>query len=103
MPKSMCKFDFSDVRPALSRFNRQVRKKVEEVGQEAVEYAIENGDYHDVTGKTRASNHYEVDEHNHLTLYNDSGYADELEANGKDVISGAAIFAEQKLREAFKK
>ena len=55
MPKSMCKFDFKDVRPAFSKFNRQVRKKVEEIGQEAVEYAVENGDYHDVTGKTRAS------------------------------------------------
>lgn len=41
MPKSMCKFDFKDVRPAFSKFNRQVRKKVEEIGQEAVEYAIE--------------------------------------------------------------
>lgn len=103
MPKSICKFDFSDIRPAFSKFNRQVRKKVEEVGKEAVEYAIENGDYQDVSGKTRASNHYEVDQNNNLTLYNDCGYADELEANGKDVIGGAALFAEQKLREAFKK
>lgn len=103
MPKSTCKFDFSDVRPAFSKFNQQVREKVEEVGQDAVEYAIKNGNYHNVTGRARASNHYEVDDHNNLILYNDCGYADELEANGKDVIGSAAIFAEQKLREAFKK
>ena len=103
MPKSMCKFNFNDVRPALSKFNRQVRKEVEKVGKEAVEYAIENGDYNNVTGKARASNHYEVDENNNLILYNDCGYADEIEANGKDVIGGATLFAEQKLREAFKK
>ncbi len=103
MPKSICRFNFSDVRPAFSKFNQNVRNKVEEVGQKAVEYAIENGDYHDVTGKTRKSNHYEVDDNNNLKLYNDSGYADEIEANGKDVIGGAAIFAEQELRKAFKK
>jgi len=101
MPKSTCKFDFSDVAPALARFNRQVRKKVEEVGQEAVEYAIENGDYHDVTGETRASNHYKVDGNNNLTIYNDCDHAAELEANGKDVIGNAALYAEQRLKEIF--
>lgn len=101
MVKSSCKFDFSDVRRTFSRFNRQVRKKVEEVGKEAVEYAIEHGDYNDVTGETRASNHFKVDENNNLTIYNDCEHAAELEANGKDVIGNAALFAEQRLKDIF--
>ncbi len=101
MQNSICNFNFKDVPSAFNKFNRQVRKKVEEVGQAAVDYAVENGDYHDRTGKARASNHYEVDAHNNLKLYNDCGYADELEANGKDVIGGAALFAEQQLKEIF--
>lgn len=101
MPKSTCKFDFSDVRPAFARFNRQVRKQVEQVGQDAVEYAIEHGDYHDVTGETRASNRYKVDENNNLTIYNECDHAAELEANGKDVIGNAALYAEQRLKEIF--
>lgn len=101
MPKSMCNFNFRDVNRAFNRFNRQVRNKVEQVGQAAVDYAVEHGDYHDVTGKCRASNHYEVDANNNLHLSNDCGYADELEANGKDVIGNAALFAEQQLKEIF--
>ena len=101
MPKSTCKFNFSDVRPALARFHRQVHQKVEEVGQAAVDYAIEHGDYHDVTGETRASNHYKVDENNNLTIYNDCDHAAELEANGRDVIGSAALFAEQQLKQIF--
>lgn len=101
MLKSTCKFNFRDVRSAFARFHQQVRTKVEEVGQEAVNYAIENGDYHDVTGKARASNKYDVDENNSLVLSNDCGYADELEAEGKDVIGNAALFAEKRLKEIF--
>lgn len=103
MPKfsCKCKFDFSDVRPALLRFDRQVRKKVEEVGEEAVDYAIEHGTYHDVTGKTRSSNRYKVDGNNNLIVYNECDYAAELEAKGKDVVGNAAIFAEKRLKDIF--
>ena len=101
MLKSMCKFNFRDVRSAMARFNRQVRQHVEEVGQEAVDYAVEHGDYHDVTGETRASNHYTVNADNSLTLYNDCDHAAALEANGRDVIGNAALFAERRLKDIF--
>lgn len=102
MPKSMCKCDFRDVRKAFDRFDRDVRQAVAQVGEEAVEYAIENGTYRNRTGKCRASNHYAVTPNNSLRIYNDCGYANEVEANGKDVISGAALFAEKRLKEIFK-
>lgn len=101
MRKSICRFDFSDVRSAMSRFHRDMRKQVERVGQETVDYAVEHGDYHDVTGETRASNRYKVDANNNLTIYNECDHAAELEANGKDVIGNAALFAEQRLKEIF--
>lgn len=101
MLKFSCKCDFGDVRLSLNRFNRQVRKAVEKVGQEAVDYAVENGNYHDVTGETRASNRFSVDGNNNLTIYNECDHAAELEANGKDVIGNAALFAEQQLKKVF--
>lgn len=92
------KCDFSDVAKAFDDFNRKVREEVEKTGKEAVNYAIENGSYHDVTGHLRASNRYEVKQNNSLVLVNDADYASDIEARGDDVLSGAYLFAEQQLK-----
>lgn len=101
MPKGMCSFNFNDVNKAFNKFKRDVRNAVEGVGVEAVNYAVENGTYRNVSGKCRRSNHYDVKPNGSLELYNDCGYADKLESEGKDVISGAALFAEQRLKDIF--
>lgn len=101
MANCTCKYDFRDFDKALRDFCRQVRTKVQEVGEEAVDYAVKNGTYHDVTGRLRSSNKYEVDANANLTISNDAPYAAEVEAKGKDVIGGAALFAEQRLKEIF--
>ena len=100
MPKSICKINFRDVRPALNRFKRQVRQKMEEVGEEAVEYAVKNGDYQDQTGYLRSRNQAKATDKK-LEVFNDAEYASYVEAKGYEVISGAALYAEQRLKEIF--
>lgn len=101
MLKYTFKCNFSDVKKALAQFDREVRRRMEEVGKSAVEYAVEHGSYHDVSGRTRASNKYEIEGRNNLRIFNDCPYAADLEAGGKEVISGAALFAEGELKEIF--
>lgn len=98
MQKSTFKFDARKARRMVSGIKSHVRARAKEVGEEAVQYAVENGTYRDVTGRLRRSNHYEVDQNGNLTLYNDAPYADDVESRGHDVISGAALYAESQLR-----
>lgn len=99
MPKYIfkVKWDFSDVSTALRKFKAEVQREMARVGEEAVEYAKANGDYHDVTGRLRASNKYKVDGDT-LKIYNDAPYAEDVESRGQDVIAGAATFAHNELK-----
>lgn len=99
----MCSFDFSDVDAALARFDRDVDRKVKQVGDEAVQYAVDNGTYTDRTGNLRASNKSRVCKNHSLELENDADYASYVEAKGYDVIGGAALYAEKRLKEIFGK
>ena len=97
-------FDLSDF-PA---FDEQGRKEIVEVerkvGDEAVEYAKQHGSYTDRTGTLRRSNKHKEDESG-LTLYNNAespkgyNYASNVESKGYEVLSGAALFAEKRLKE----
>ena len=82
---------------AVKDFEAKVINRMDEVGKLAVQYAIEHGEYHDVTGRLRHSNYYDVT-HNRLRLYNTAPYADEVQNRGLDVLNGAALFAEEELR-----
>ncbi len=93
-------FDFSDVDAAFDEFYGEVKDAMIEVGEEAVQYAKDNGDYQDRTGTLRQSNEYEVDETG-LTLKNETEYASYVEAKEFDVLSGAALEAERILKEKF--
>lgn len=93
-------FDFSDVDAVFDEFKREVKSAMTEVGEEAVQYAKDNGDYQDRTGTLRKSNEYEVDETG-LTLKNETEYASYVEAKGFEVLSGAALEAERLLKEKF--
>jgi hypothetical protein len=84
----------------------EVEKKMIDVGDEAVKYAEEHGNYQDHTLTLRTSNKYDVDKDG-LTLYNDAEslkgyqYASNVESKGFDVLSGAALYAEKRLKEEF--
>lgn len=91
-------FDFSDVDDAFDQFDQELKDTMTEVGEEAVQYAKDNGDYQDQTGTLRRSNEYEVDETG-LTLKNEAEYASYVEAKGYEVLSGAALEAERLLKE----
>jgi hypothetical protein len=95
-----CDADFSDVDQFLKDGEWEVEKKMIDVGDEAVKYAEEHGDYKDHTLTLRTSNDYDVDESG-LTLKNEAEYASFVESKGYDVLSGAALFAERRLKEEF--
>ena len=69
-------FDFSDVDSFFDEGEWEVEKKMIDVGDEAVKYAEEHGDYQDHTLTLRTSN---------------------------DVLSSAALYAEKRLKEEFEK
>ena len=92
--------DFSDVDKFLKDGEWEVQKKMIDVGKEAVDYAEEHGNYQDHTLTLRTSNKYDVDETG-LTLTNEAEYASYVESKGYDVLSGAALYAEKKLKEEF--
>ena len=93
-------FDFSDVDDFFEEGKAEVIANEELVGREAVQYAIDNGSYKDHTGKLRSSNEEEADESG-LILKNETPYASYVEAKGYDVLSGAALHAEARLKEIF--
>lgn len=95
-------FDFSDVDQFLKDGEWEVQKKMIDIGDEAVKYAEEHGNYQDHTLTLRTSNDYNVDESG-LTLKNEAKYASFVESNGYDVASGAALYAEKRLKEEFEK
>lgn len=101
-------FDFSDVNKFFDDGEWEVEAKMIDVGDEAVKYAEEHGDYQDHTLTLRTSNKYDVDKDG-LTLYNDATapngyqYASNVESKGFDVLSGAALHAERRLKEEFEK
>lgn len=87
-----------EIDEGLKAIDEAVRRRMEEVGEKAVEVAKETGTYHDVTGRLRASNKYKVDKDG-LTLYNDAPYAADVEARGEIVLTTAALEAERMLNE----
>ena len=95
-------FDFSDVDDFFDEGEWEVEKKMIDVGDEAVKYAEEHGDYKDHTLTLRTSNDYDVDKDG-LTLKNEAEYASFVESKGYDVLSGAALYAEKRLKEEFEK
>lgn len=99
-------FDFSDVDKFIEDGKWEVEKEMIDVGDEAVKYAEEHGGYEDHSLTLRTSNDYDVDESG-LTLKNEAAspkgyhYASNVESKGFEVLSGAALFAERKLKEKF--
>lgn len=96
------KAEFDAITSLMEELEKEIIETMDSVGREAVEYAVEHGSYQNRTGRLRSSNKYDVDESG-LSLYNDAPYASEVEQKGYEVLSGAALFAEKKLKEAFEK
>lgn len=91
-------YDFSDIASFINEAENEIEDKLERVGEEAVAYAKEHGSYQNRTGNLRRSNKYRVDEEG-LTLYNDADYASEVEQRGYEVLSGAILYAEKRIKE----
>lgn len=99
-------FDFSDVDSFFREEKWNAQKKMIDIGDEAVRYAEEHGDYQDHTLTLRTSNDFDVDEEG-LLLKNEAkspkgyNYASDVESKGYDVLSSAALLAEKRLKEEF--
>ena len=97
-------FDFSDVDSFFKQGENEVKEVEEKVGKEAVEYAVQHGSYQNRTGTLRKSNKFSVSDEG-LELKNDAkspegyNYASNVESKGYEVLSGAALFAEKRLKE----
>lgn len=92
--------DFSDVDKFFEDGKWEVESAMIDVGDEAVKDAKESHTYQNRTGNLEKSNTFDVDEDG-LTLKNTADYASHVEAKGFDVLSGAALRAEKKLKEKF--
>ena len=86
----------SDILRILDEAPNQVKRKFDEVGEDAVRYAVEHGNYKDHTGNLRASNRFTADSER-LELVNDAEYASHVESRGYDVISGAFLHMAEEL------
>lgn len=84
----------------LEQCKREVEEKMAVIGEEYVEDAVNEGNYHDVTGHLRASNYYEVHDDG-LELGNKADYASKVEARGLEVSSTFALRALAKLKDLF--
>ena len=93
--------DFSDIEGFFKEETWNVQKKVIDIGEDAVIYAEQHGNYQDHTFNLRHSNDYNVDEDCSLELTNSAEYASYVESKGYDVLSGASLYAEKKLQEEF--
>lgn len=92
------KADFSDVDRFFSDGMSEVVALEGRIGHEAVAYAKAHGSYTDRTGRLRRSNEYTASRDG-LMLFNGTPYASNVEGRGYEVLSGAALFAERRLRE----
>lgn len=101
------KFDFSDVDSFFEQGTKEVKEIEKKVGEEAVDYAVQHGNYQNRTGTLRKSNEYTINNEG-LTLFNGAvspegtQYASFVESKGYDVLSGAALHAEKRLKEEIK-
>ena len=100
-------YDFQDVESFFEEAEREVIEAMESIGQEAVDYAEAHGNYENHTWTLRRSNKYKADKEG-LTLYNDAKneqtgvlYAEIVEQKGYEVLTGAALHAEKRLKEEF--
>lgn len=91
-------FDFSDIEAFIHEGMEEVKAVERAVGEEAVQYAVRNGDYKNRTGVLRTSNKFLVDDKG-LELKNEAEYASFVESKGFEVLSSAALEAEKLLKE----
>lgn len=96
----------SDIASEIDSFFEEGYAEVEaamrEAGESAVEYNVENGDYHNITGNLRRSNYYDIERDGerpvNLVIGNSADYASVVEARGRMVVSGGALLAETMLK-----
>ena len=91
--KTRC--NLSDILAQLSDAPRQVEQVFDTIGEDAVGYAKEHGNYKNHTWNLRTHNMYERDQQ-HLVVKNTMPYASNVEHKGYDVLTGAEYYVQDK-------
>lgn len=86
-----------DISDELDALYEEVTQRCAEVGEQTVQRAREEGDYHDVTGNLRSANYYSADKTG-LELGNSAEYATHVEGRGHKVLTDFILDAESELR-----
>lgn len=86
----------NELREQLEALKSKAEERIREIGQSAVEVAVQNGTYHDVTGNLRRSNGFEYS-NGKARLYNSAPYAEEVSARGHDVLDSATAYLQEEL------
>lgn len=94
--------DFKDFEGLVENGLEEMVEAERKVGEEAVRYAVEHGTYQNHTFKLRKSNTFIADRTG-LTVGNKADYASYVESRGFEVVTGAALYAERRLKEIFEK
>lgn len=89
------RFDFHDISLELDAAPSRVAGVFDKMGQEAVGYAREHGDYQNHTFRLRNGTDYLSDERT-LLVENDTPYASNVEHRGYDVLTGARYHIQNK-------
>ena len=89
--------EINDVLSAVADAPHKVEQAFEAMGEDAVGYAREHGNYHDRTGNLRHNTHYEADRE-HLRVENSMPYASYVEHRGYEVLSSAEDYIHDKYK-----
>lgn len=91
----------NEISEKLKALKAEAEERIREIGQSAVEVAVQNGTYHDVTGNLRRSNGFEYS-NGTARLYNSAPYAGEVSARGHDVLDSATAYLQEELNKTIK-
>lgn len=91
----------NEISEKLKALKAETEERIREIGQSAVEVAVQNGTYHDVTGNLRRSNGFEYS-NGTARLYNSAPYAGEVSARGHDVLDSATAYLQEELNKTIK-
>lgn len=90
--------DFArEIERDIASVRKSEEQRIVAIGEKAVEVAVENGTYHDVTGRLRRSNGFRLEEGKAI-LYNSAPYAEEVSARGHEVLDSAAKFLDEEIK-----
>ena len=86
----------NEIEAFLAKGKGEVIGMMKDIAERARQINVEEGDYHDYTGRLRRSNFGEADEDG-IRVGNTAPYASEVESRGRNVIDSGKLYIREKL------